>query len=246
MMALDELPRVDYAIHSDTTHERAETYAFAEEWTPWLRERGVNVATTTAYRPDIVRRDWGQGAVMIPAFTLSKADASRGQVKRQCTHDWKIMPIRRFLRAELERLGRRRSRGAVECVMGISLDEWHRMRDSDVAYVVNAYPLVDLRITRQGCEEWLAAHGLPIPPKSSCTFCPFHSLAEWRSLKRAGGPDWAEAVAVDAEIRDMRGWHALFVHPHRLRLDDAVLLPDADADLEFIEEQPCDSGVCFT
>ena len=25
MMALDEIPRVDYVVHADTTHERAET-----------------------------------------------------------------------------------------------------------------------------------------------------------------------------------------------------------------------------
>ena len=29
MMALDEIPRADYLIHADTTHEKAATYAFA-------------------------------------------------------------------------------------------------------------------------------------------------------------------------------------------------------------------------
>lgn len=45
MSALGELPKVDVAIHADTTHEREATYAFAAQWTPWLEARGVHVAT---------------------------------------------------------------------------------------------------------------------------------------------------------------------------------------------------------
>ena len=45
MSALGELPKVDYAIHSDTQWEYEGTYKFAKEWTPWLEERGVKVAT---------------------------------------------------------------------------------------------------------------------------------------------------------------------------------------------------------
>ena len=41
MIALKELPLVDYAVHADTTHEHEGTYAHAAKWTPWLEERGV-------------------------------------------------------------------------------------------------------------------------------------------------------------------------------------------------------------
>ena len=106
MMALDELDRVDFLVHSDTTHEASGTYAFAEQWTPWLGEHGLTVVTVRPENADITRLDWGRGSVMIPAFSQDKQDASHGQVKRQCTTQWKIMPIRRFLRAELKRQGR--------------------------------------------------------------------------------------------------------------------------------------------
>lgn len=33
MSALGELPKVDFAIHSDTTWERSATYDFAQQWT---------------------------------------------------------------------------------------------------------------------------------------------------------------------------------------------------------------------
>ena len=38
MAALGEIPMPDYALHADTTHEMAGTYAHAEKWTPWLEE----------------------------------------------------------------------------------------------------------------------------------------------------------------------------------------------------------------
>ena len=248
MMALGEIPRTDRVIHADTTHERGETYEFARQWTPWLAERGIEVITVSGGRTQVVRPDWGIGAVMIPAFSVSKADGSRGQVRRQCTHDWKIMPIRRYVRQELHRLGIKRSPAVVESWTGISADEWHRMRTSDVAYVTNVYPLVDRGITRDDCRRWLEAHGLPVPPKSACTFCPYHSLDAWRALKREGGRDWREAIHVDNEVRNMRDHHVLYVHPRRQPLDEAVQAATEDKALalEHGLEQPCDSGYCWT
>ena len=123
MVAVGELPAVDYAIHADTTHEAAGTYAHATKWTPWLEARGVKVVTVTSNRAEVFREDWGAGAVMIPAFTSERTTGKHGQTQRQCTHDWKIMPIRRFIRSVI---GVPRP-GAVQSWQGISLDEWQRM-----------------------------------------------------------------------------------------------------------------------
>ncbi|KKK59930.1 hypothetical protein LCGC14_3029470, partial [marine sediment metagenome] len=118
MIALKEIPPVDFALHSDTSHEMSGTYAHAAKWPPWLEEHGVKVVTVTVDRPDVVRA-WTQSvSVMIPAFTTDNLDGSRGQVRRQCTHDWKIMPMRRFIRTVIDRP----RLGAVESVLGISYD----------------------------------------------------------------------------------------------------------------------------
>ena len=186
MVALGELPPVDVAVHADTTHEADATYRHAAKWTPWLEERGVGVVTVTAKRAELVREDWGTGSVMIPAFSLAP-DGSHGQIRRQCTHDWKLSPIRRYIRGLL--LPGQPQPGAVECLQGISLDEWHRMRTSDVKYTVNRYPLVDLRMTRADCVNWLIRQGLDVPPKSACVFCPYHSKAHWRDKQLARQPD---------------------------------------------------------
>ena len=246
MMALGELPRADYLIHADTTHEKEATYRYAEQMTPWLGERGLDVTTVFPDRADVVRADWGIGSVMIPAFTQSKADESHGQVRRQCTHDWKITPIRRFIAAELKRLGRRKSPGAVEAITGISADEWRRVRDSDVKYIVNSYPLVDRKITRAMCVQWLVSHNVPVPPKSACAFCPYQNLETWRNLKREGGVDWRAAVATDEVVRDMRDLHTLYLHPARKPLAEAIETPEDRGQMTLDFEAPCDSGVCMT
>ncbi len=248
-MALEEIERADFLVHADTDHERSATYEFARRWTPWLGERGLNVVTVGGGRTDAVV-EAGVSSVMIPAFTTDRETGSRGQVRRQCTHDWKIMPIRRFIRSELEGRGIKKAPGVVASWMGISLDEFQRMRDSDVKYIVNEYPLVDQRISRADCEFWLRQHDLEVPPKSSCTFCPYRSLASWKELKRAGGADWEEAVAVDNAIRDKRPKAELFVHPYRKPLEQAVRIPEDEGAeqlaLEIELEQPCDSGHCYT
>ena len=75
MSALGVLPKVDAVIHSDTTHERSETYDFAGRWTPWLQERGVRVITVKGKvaRLASVRND-ATTSVMIPAFTTQEED----------------------------------------------------------------------------------------------------------------------------------------------------------------------------
>ena len=249
MSALGELPPVDYAIHADTTWEMPRTYAHRRKWEPWLAEHGVTVATVVSPRTDVVREDWGDaGSVLIPAFS-SDRDLSPGQVRRQCTHDWKIMPIRRFIRSVLVDRGVAIASGVVESLQGISLDEYQRMRDSDVAYIVNRYPLVDMRMTRADCIQWLEAHGLDVPPKSACVFCPYKSLAAWRSLKRSGGEAWQTAVIVDKGIRGVRrkAGVELYVHPARRPLPEAVRIPEDEGARQLALEiagGPCDGGHC--
>lgn len=211
MVALGELEAVDFAVHADTRHESSLTYDFASRWTAWLEERGVRVVTVRATheKRNIVDKF---GAVQLPAYTAGKNGA--GQIRRQCTHEWKIRPMREWISAELERRGLKKTPGVVEQWLGISLDEYQRMKQPDVKYIVNRFPLIDLRMTRSDCVAWLKEHNLEIPPRSACTFCPFKSRAEWAQTKTIEA-DWKEAIAVDEMIRDARPPEKLYLHPSR-------------------------------
>ena len=258
MAALGALPPVDAAIHSDTTWEREATYQFAEKWTPWLEEHGVRVVTVNdrtqakkavtagtdsplfTLNSPVRLMDNGEHEVMIPAMT-------QGKLRRQCTPRWKNAPMRRFIASELKRMGIAKTPGVVETMIGITSDEWHRAKDSDVKYVRNCYPFLDMNISRLDCINWLESHGLPQPVKSSCTFCPYHSNAMWREMKREDGHDWQQAVEIDNMIRDKRPPYDLFIHQARVPLTQAVQIPeDVGAEQRSLFDAECDSGYCWT
>lgn len=263
MVALGELSPVDFAIHADTTWERQATYEFAAQWTPWLEARGVQVVTVSDSQP---MSDLASFKTDIPAYTLNMTaiagDAPppfftgngsniKGRLRRQCTGDWKLNPMRRRISEELQDRGLNKTPGIVEQWIGITVDEIQRAKDSDVRYITHRFPLLELGMTRGDCLRWLEAHDLPAPVKSSCTFCPFHNAAVWQEMKRENGPDWQQAVEVDVRIRNERPPYPLFVHRSCIALEDAVTIPEDfgysqldllasdDADAE------CDSGACF-
>ena len=70
-------------------------------------------------------------------------------------------------------------------------------------------------------------------------------------MKRAGGADWEEALAVDVAIRDTMLPGALYVHPKRVPLAEAVVIPEdfGYTQLELLasndQDAECDSGFCF-
>lgn len=244
MAAVGEL-EADVAIHADTYWEKPATYAFVRKWAPWLESNGLRVVTVGEPHQAVEKVSTGQ--TDIPAFTGNSRN--KGQLRRQCTQRWKIAPIRRWLREELERTEVRKTPGCIQSLQGISLDEFQRMRDSDVKWIVNEYPLVDLRMTRAHCVAWLEHHGLEVPPKSACVFCPFQNLQSWRELKRTGGDGWNQAIAIDEAIRLVRPPFELFVHPSCVPLADAIRLPE-DQGYEQLElpgngDEGCDSGHCF-
>lgn len=228
MVALGELEPIDYAIHADTTHESQLTYEFADRWRGWLKERGVEVNTVKPTHSDPI--DNGYGWPDPPFFT-----AGGGQIKRQCTSQWKIAPMRRFIRKSS-------SGGKVEQWIGISLDEFQRMKGSDVKYITNRWPLIERKMTRLDCINWLEKHNLEIPPKSACTFCPFHNTSEWHRIKGITN-DWNEAVSVDRAIRKIRPPLDLFLHPSRKPLENVDFRTAEEKGQLSLWDNEC-TGIC--
>jgi len=240
MSALGELEPVDYAIHADTTHESILTYDFAKRWTFWLMDRDVKVKTVKINHERLNLIDNGLGWTDIPAYTIT--EKGNGQINRQCTNAWKIVPMRRWTSEKLLQWGMTKSPGIVEQWLGISWDESQRMKESDVKYITHRWPLIEKRMTRKDCEKWLKKKGLEIPPRSACTFCPYHSTAEWRRIKDTPA-DWQEAVEVDRAIRKVRPPYDLFVHPARIPLEDVDLRTETEKGQLSLWDDEC-AGVC--
>lgn len=137
-------------------------------------------------------------------------------IRRQCTREYKLEVITREQRRLLGYQPRQRIPiGAAEVLIGISADEASRMREAQSQWQINRYPLIyDFKppMRRIDCIAWLTAHGYPVPPKSACLGCPYHSNAEWRAIKN-NPTEWADVVEVDEAIRDLGGMRGqVFLH----------------------------------
>lgn len=171
-------------------------------------------------------------------FHIRNLDGKPAMLRRQCTEEYKLKPLRRKVRE----LGATASQ-PVEMLIGISLDEAHRMKPSSLRYIRHVYPLVDARMTRHDCERWLTANGLPVPPKSACIGCPFHGDAFWRQLRDTD--EWSEAVEFDRAIRDapQRITGTVFLHRQLVPLDQVDLRTASDHGQGDLFGNDCD-GMC--
>lgn len=179
----------------------------------------------------VVDEDENGDTVVIGTRRTTSATISIGMIKRQCTTDFKIVPIRRKVR-QLARLTRKRSpdHAVVEQWIGISTDEIIRAKPSFEAWQTKRFPLVERRMSRRDCLAWLRRHGYPEPPKSACIGCPFHDNGRWRHMRDHDADAWADAVEIDRGLRTgSRGIRGeLFLHRSCRPLDEADLSTAAD------------------
>jgi hypothetical protein len=147
-----------------------------------------------------------------------------GMLKRSCTKEYKIRPITKAIRRQIGLRERQRGPAApiVELWFGLTTDELDRVSYSDVSFIQHRVPLIEARMSRADCIEWLIRHGYPIPPKSRCYFCPFQSNALWLEMKLEAPEEFEAACALDRAIRHgIRGTtHQLYLHESRTPLED--------------------------
>jgi hypothetical protein len=198
---------VDFAIFADTQDESPKVY----EWLDWLEGQltfPVYRVTKGKLSDSVLKmRVTSDGRKFsrtnIPFFTLN-ADGSKGMIPhRSCTADYKIKPILKELRRRCE-IKRGQSHATVTSLIGISYDEMNRMKLSRDKWVVNRWPLVELRMRRQDCLNWMQANGYPEPPRSSCVYCPFHKSSEWRRLQTEEPESFAAAVQFERDIQQAK------------------------------------------
>lgn len=95
--------------------------------------------------------------------------------------------------------------------LGISLDEIERVKpnmDPDtIAWKENVFPLLDeveRPLSRQDCMNIITSAGLPIPPKSSCWFCPYHKLSVWQEMRQDQPELFWKSVELEKFLNERR------------------------------------------
>lgn len=64
------------------------------------------------------------------------------------------------------------------------------------------YPVFEARMTRAACIALVQSEGMPVPPKSACTFCPSSTLEEWQALRVEEPEAFEAAVAMSRAAID--------------------------------------------
>lgn len=236
LMAVEGEISIDAAIFADTGWEPRAVYEHLSHIETLAALAGIAVHRVSGgdLRADALA---GKPEAWLPLHVRG-GGKPQGQLRRQCTSHYKIMPIKRQLRD----MGFG-PKNPVTVVKGISYDEFQRMRDSDVKYIRHEYPLVDMRMTRGDCLLWLQGHGYPEPAKSACIGCPFHNTAGWQGVK-ANPIEWADAVDFDKRMRTFRKDGAeTFLHWSGVPLEDVDLKDAHDAGQLDLFTAEC-AGVC--
>jgi hypothetical protein len=257
-----EVHRFDAAVFADTQEEPEAVYLHLD----WLRSlNGPPILTGTAGKLGDDLQHGGSSLghrsrfAAIPAYTTADHGKTHGRTKRQCSKEYKSDVIGRIIRREL--LGLQPGRGVPNDVLvyqyfGITIDEAGRagrirQRFGPKSRYRACFPFIDSMTARANCKDRLIQFGVPHEvPRSACTFCPFHTDAEWQALRDRGGADWDRAIEVDEALRGkgaVAGRHmeqVMFLHRSCRPLRDVVFQPRAsgkDMQLGFALE--CE-GMC--
>lgn len=244
-------PRVDLVIHADTGDELPETVEHVGRQVRAAAAAGLDVAVVSAgniYDDTLAKcRDDESRLASMPLHTHSQA-GDPIIMRRQCTSEYKLKPMRKEIRRRLGYRPRQRVKHTVHNLLGITLDEAQRINGSRDKWAWLVYPLCEHGMTRADVVSYLRAIGEPVPPKSSCVVCPFHRADYWAWLKRERPDHFERAVLLDEEARaSERFWdRPVYLHQARVPLAD---IPDAPIQLDLLadavgENAPCGHG-CF-
>lgn len=251
MVEKGEIPKVDCGIFADVGGEPQTVYDHLE----YLKKQvsyPIHIVQWRDLKKDVISASNGHfKGFTAPFFSQNIISGKKSMLMRQCTNTYKIQPIIQKIRFLLGySKGQRVDKDVkVELLMGISFDEMQRMKINQLKYIENIYPLVELAIRRRNCIEWLNKNGYQTPPRSACTFCPYHTNAEWREIKK-NKKEWEEVVKIDKMIRDQEKYKKnkdkivdkIYLHRDCKPIDEVDLRTDEEKGQYSLLDE-CD-GIC--
>lgn len=117
--------------------------------------------------------------VSIPFWSVDE-NGKKGKMMRNCTLDYKINEIIKFVKykllgyAKYQRV-KNEDLKAHEMHLGFSLEEKHRCKENKHKMFVNKFPLVDMELTRADNYKYILEKWGLDTKASACCFCPFHT-----------------------------------------------------------------------
>jgi len=256
------LPKIDFAVFADTGWEPKAVYEHLKWLTTEAAKHDIPVHIVSAgnlKEAALVSQVRGKKTdgvrwASLPLRVLNQ-DGSTGMIRRQCTKEYKIEPIRQFLRKEVLHLAPHKHaprEPVIDQWFGISKDEAGRSRTSDAKWLRFQYPLLNwpLKVldrpwTRQDCKTWLKENYPERDvPRSACIGCPYHVNHEWRQMQVNSPEEFQEAVDFDKAVRNSGGMKGdVYVHRKCVPLDTIDFRSDIEHGQGLLWQDECD-GMC--
>jgi len=170
---------VDLILSADTGGEKQETYDYRDMFNCWLKSQGFpEIVIVKKVDKDGKIMTLEQNCLenqMLPALAYGY---------KKCSLKFKVEPQDKYVNnwaptKECWKAGQK-----VVKFIGYHWDEWERAEghDEDKKYIYR-YPLIVWEMGQADCIESIKSVGLPIPPKSSCFYCPSMRKPEIIDLK---------------------------------------------------------------
>jgi hypothetical protein len=235
--------------------ENPGTLAYLDEHAiPYAQANGLEFVTLRKMRrghngPDTILEWVGRSQRSIP-IPVRMANGAPGN--RSCSETFKIKVVASWAR-------QRGGTAASPVVIGIgfTVDEISRVggRPPEPG-TEKGYPLLDLGIRRSDCPGIIRRAGLPMPPKSSCWFCPEHRIGEWLTQREERPDLFARACDLEAQLIERRaalGKDPVYFTRRGKPLADAIaegvtsmISSDGAVTAPADDDGACETGYCFT
>jgi hypothetical protein len=179
-------------VFADVGSERRETYQFKPRFDDWLASVGFPRSVTVSYQPKDYKH-WPPYYTLLENCLTNLTLPSLAYGGHSCSAKWKIAPINAYIRSR--QWARDCWAAGQKVIKAIGFDnsphERRRAERGCRTFAIQAdekdkyrlwFPLQEWGWTRADCVAAIQRVGLPVPPKSSCFFCPAMKPAEVETL----------------------------------------------------------------
>ena len=223
---------VDYVLFANTggwsnLGEKHETYRYKRFFSNWLKSKGYPEIKTVVYNSEGLYKE------LIRLKTLPSIAFGF----KTCSQKWKISASDRYLK----------KKGVTHKlkVLGYDFGESHRTNTNYSEEGTRFwYPLVEWQLDRMDCVKVIIDAGLPLPPKSSCFFCPNMNEWEVHELKQDDSCRFDKAIQLEENAQDrlesIRGlgrkkkWSEIITQP---------FLPMPEDEQFELDKMPCSCSI---
>jgi len=180
----------DYILFANTggwtnLGEKHETYRYKRFFSNWLQSKGFPKITTVVYNEEGLYRE------MIRLKTLPSVAFDW----KTCSQKWKIQASDKFLKSKNVKDRKK--------IIGYDAGEGHRSNTNYTEPGLSFwYPLVDWDYDRMDCVKIIIDAKMPLPPKSSCFFCPNMNAWEIHQLKEEDSCRFDKAIIMEENAQE--------------------------------------------